>query len=1163
MKPIRLKIKGLNSFIEEQTIDFETLTDRGLFGIFGATGSGKSTILDGITLALYGEVARKSENFINTNCKTASVVFDFQISGKNIKKYRVSRDFKTFEETGKPRSNGAKLLDITEADVIVLADKKTQVDNKIKEIIGLDSVDFTRTVVLPQGKFSEFLSLEGKPRREMLERLFNLQEYGDVLSSRLSKRIGEVKTKESVLEGKLSGYEDVSEEKLKEEKEGLETLIEEIKELKIEKLRVDKLYDEGEKLHLLLKEYSEYKKEEALLEEKKYEIEEYKKRGERGESALKVNPYLKAFLDTNEEIVKVVEERGKSEATLKSIKNEKEEIDKEIIKVKRERDLRIPELKVREQGIKDGILLEEEIKKIFSEVKSEEVLLRNLREAYKNNKGKRDELTVSINMLKDEVSKKEDRVEVLKIDEEIKSLVQKGLVQEEKYISIKRQYLLASKRKDENRLSVENDLKDVAVLEEEYTKIKKELEECRRKLTHEEENSPGNETELLNLNNSLNEAKEKWKSFNKLNEEKEKINSSLKEDSKKEIALSKNVEKLNINIDLLKERIKTQKEQNIATSLRENLKSGEACPVCGSKEHFIEKLHVDTNDEIKALENELILKEEHLRENNNELLVTRERINIGNERIEKLIEDINLLGEGFKELDLISLEENLSALKGKIESYSKRKKELSEEKETLNEKYLSLSSKLKAKEGKLLEGEKNLKLLSEEEESLKTSLEKEEDILNDLKNLAKVEDFEIKAKEIKEKEREGEILLKEIKSIRVKIDENEKLERLKTEELNLLGEEGKAKKGSLDEKIKNLDEKKKIINDRFGEKNLESLLGEVQKEIDKIEMTYSILEEKKIKVDGEYQRVSDGFIALVTKKEELDKRIEREKVNLSNAMKEEGFLSSEEVVKCLISKEAIENLKITIREYSEKVSKVKGAIDSLAKKIDGRNITEEEFITLKDEKIKKEEKLGEKEKVRVRIEENIIRISKKLEELNELIKEKDDVSKKLALLKDLDGLLKGKKFVEYMAISQLKYISLEASKKLKDITGGIYGLEVDKDGKFLIRDYKNGGVERDASTLSGGETFLASLCLALALSSQIQLKGTAPLELFFLDEGFGTLDENLLEIVMGSLEKIHNDKLKVGIISHVESIKNRMPVKLIVTPAESGKGGTKVKIERS
>lgn len=94
------------------------------------------------------------------------------------------------------------------------------------------------------------------------------------------------------------------------------------------------------------------------------------------------------------------------------------------------------------------------------------------------------------------------------------------------------------------------------------------------------------------------------------------------------------------------------------------------------------------------------------------------------------------------------------------------------------------------------------------------------------------------------------------------------------------------------------------------------------------------------------------------------------------------------------------------------------------------------------------------------------------------------------------------------------------------------------------------------------EKHFSIFIISLALSAQIQLKGTAPLELFFLDEGFGTLDDDLLEVVMNSLERIHNEKLKVGIISHVEAIKNRVPVKLMITPAESGMGGSKVRIER-
>ena len=174
MRPIKLKIKGLNSFIEEQTIDFDKLTDRGLFGIFGPTGSGKSTILDGITLSLYGDLARKSSNYINTNCDTLSVSFEFQITSANIKRYKVERSFKRDKKTKGIKTAGAKLLDIANGELI-LAEKVREVDKSCEEIIGLSLDDFTRTVVLPQGKFSEFLKLEGKQRREMLERLFNLQ----------------------------------------------------------------------------------------------------------------------------------------------------------------------------------------------------------------------------------------------------------------------------------------------------------------------------------------------------------------------------------------------------------------------------------------------------------------------------------------------------------------------------------------------------------------------------------------------------------------------------------------------------------------------------------------------------------------------------------------------------------------------------------------------------------------------------------------------------------------------------------------------------------------------------------------------------------------------------------------------------------------------------
>ncbi|MFP3821926.1 SbcC/MukB-like Walker B domain-containing protein, partial [Bacillus sp. SIMBA_008] len=86
----------------------------------------------------------------------------------------------------------------------------------------------------------------------------------------------------------------------------------------------------------------------------------------------------------------------------------------------------------------------------------------------------------------------------------------------------------------------------------------------------------------------------------------------------------------------------------------------------------------------------------------------------------------------------------------------------------------------------------------------------------------------------------------------------------------------------------------------------------------------------------------------------------------------------------------------------------------------------------------------------------------------------------------------------------------------------------------VMRDDANGGVKRPVSSLSGGETFLTSLSLALALSAQIQLRGQYPLQFFFLDEGFGTLDQGLLDTVVTALEKLQSDNLSVGVISHVQ-----------------------------
>jgi exonuclease SbcC len=179
-----------------------------------------------------------------------------------------------------------------------------------------------------------------------------------------------------------------------------------------------------------------------------------------------------------------------------------------------------------------------------------------------------------------------------------------------------------------------------------------------------------------------------------------------------------------------------------------------------------------------------------------------------------------------------------------------------------------------------------------------------------------------------------------------------------------------------------------------------------------------------------------------------------------------------------------------------------------------------------------------------------------------LEKEKKQLAKTLAHLTQLKSVLKGERFVEFLAQEQLGYIAAQASERLKWLTRSRYALEVAEDGGFIMRDDANGGVRRPVTSLSGGETFLVSLALALSLSGQIQLRGKYPLEFFFLDEGFGTLDEELLDVVMTTLEKLQLENMTIGVISHVAELKQRLNRRLIVEPPEPAGRGTRVRMEK-
>ncbi len=231
MIPKRLKIKGLYSYQTEQEIDFDPLTDASLFGIFGAVGSGKSSILEAITFALYGDTERLNKSgddrtYNMMNLRSDDLLIDFEcIAGKNGDRYRFTvrgkRNSKNFKEV---KTFDRKGYIWQENDWVPLAENEST-----ESIIGLSYDNFRRTIIIPQGRFQEFIELKDAERTRMMKELFQLEKYD------LSRNVGSLSKQNDLalsnVDGQLLGLGEVTQEMLAEGQLRLEQLREQIQQI--------------------------------------------------------------------------------------------------------------------------------------------------------------------------------------------------------------------------------------------------------------------------------------------------------------------------------------------------------------------------------------------------------------------------------------------------------------------------------------------------------------------------------------------------------------------------------------------------------------------------------------------------------------------------------------------------------------------------------------------------------------------------------------------------------------------------------------------------------------------------------------------------------------------------------------------------------------------
>ena len=192
MKIRWLRIVGIGPFAGEHTVDFSAFEDSGLFLLDGPTGAGKSTLIDAITFALYGDVARtkdaskdrlRSNHISDSDPSEADLVFEVATGI-----YRVTRT-PAYTPAGKKSQRNSKstLTRVVEdpdapdgwRTVEPIASGPRDVGSEIPAIVGLDKDQFLQTIVLPQGKFSQFLNATSDAREQILRDIFDTQIYVD------------------------------------------------------------------------------------------------------------------------------------------------------------------------------------------------------------------------------------------------------------------------------------------------------------------------------------------------------------------------------------------------------------------------------------------------------------------------------------------------------------------------------------------------------------------------------------------------------------------------------------------------------------------------------------------------------------------------------------------------------------------------------------------------------------------------------------------------------------------------------------------------------------------------------------------------------------------------------------------------------------------------
>ncbi|KWZ95535.1 exonuclease SbcCD, C subunit [Anaerococcus hydrogenalis] len=803
MKPVKLEMYGFMTYKNKTFIDFTKLYDSKIFIISGDTGSGKTTIFDAISFALFGEIQR--EGFISNDIRSdflggddplTYVDFSFEIDGEYYRIKRIPNQIAKKTRANVNISHGVEFYKIENEKEILISDGPQKTNKKIVEVIGLDYSQLNRVMILAQGEFSKFLKSSSDKKAELLSKIFSSFIYKDIEEKlkeaskdskknleNISKSLESEISKNNLLSEnidsqliELKNFEEIFEiiEKINDELE--KNLDKENKE----KLSLEKnLEEENSKLNFYQKENEEIKnykylneKRRELLEDETY-FNNLKKDLSFAEKSIQIKPYYKNLLDLKDSKIefenklsnqkeKLAKTKKDLEENLKNLGNREES--QKIISEKKENI-------IKNQSVLDKFINLEKLKKDLDKYKKDFQDGKTYKNQIDDCKNKKDIIDKKIREKSNDLLNYSAKLE--KINEDKHKISQKVF----EYENIYEKSLLNDKK-----------IKDLSKIKKELEELKKDFEISKNLLDKAESNKKAilindfrkdlNKNGICPICGRIFEGQIEYLDTFSIDLEKENekyLNIKIKKDvliekiADLEKSIDKNLEKsedIKKNLDEYKNKLENLKIsyeslyyefENEKRSKKDFEKKSFAFEK--SIENLKNKLEkLENLDDIENLENKYKIKKEELNNFNkksieNSLKEDRNFVEIEEKRIKNLDDNIK------------NLEKEKSSLNSLIESYKSyikdNKDKISKNEKLLDEKisenfkdfdqflkYLENSNKLSDKKDKIEDYFKNLNNLSIRLSSLEKYKDKEEYQTENIKE--KIEKIKIDLEKIKD-----------------------------------------------------------------------------------------------------------------------------------------------------------------------------------------------------------------------------------------------------------------------------------------------------------------------------------------------------------------------------------------------------------------------------